>query len=104
MDTPILYRESERPRAAFGMPQLPQMPGDPMLPQANGYSIDLHTAGVLIFAVLARGLTMRFRLRPCVPWMAALLLAAGLPRPVQAQTDQPFRDRANEQYATEPVG
>ncbi len=35
---------------------------------------------------------MRFRLRPNLPWIAALLLAAGLPRLVQAQTDQPFRD------------
>ena len=35
---------------------------------------------------------MRFRVRPNVRWIAALLLAAGLPRLVQAQTDQPFRD------------
>ncbi len=35
---------------------------------------------------------MRFRVRPNVRWIAALLLAAGLPRLVQAQTDYPFRD------------
>ena len=63
-----------------------------MLLQDDDCSIDLRTAGVLICAVLARGLTMRFRLGPNVPWMAALLLAAGLPRLVQAQTDQPFRN------------
>ncbi len=63
-----------------------------MLPQGNDCSIDLRAAGVLIFAVLARGLTMCFRLRPSVPWIAALLLAAGLARLVQAQTDHPFRD------------
>jgi beta-glucosidase len=63
-----------------------------MLLQRSDCSIDLRAAGVLIFAVLARGLTMRFRLRPNVPWIAALLLAVGLPLLVQAQTDQPFRD------------
>jgi beta-glucosidase len=74
------------------MRQRPQILGDPMLPQGNDCSIDLRAAGVLIFAVLARGLTMCFRLRPSVPWIAALLLAAGLARLVQAQTDHPFRD------------
>jgi beta-glucosidase len=63
-----------------------------MLLQGNDCSIDLHTADVLIFAVLARGLTMRFRLCPNVPWIAALLLAAGLARLVQAQADYPFRN------------
>jgi beta-glucosidase len=66
------------------MPQRPQMPGDPCC-----CSIDLGAADVLIFAVLARGLTMRFRLRTNLPWIAALLLAARL---VQAQSDLPFRD------------
>src|SRR5580704_5481424 len=66
------------------MPQRPQMPGDPCC-----CSIDLGAADVLIFAVLARGLTMRFRLRTNLPCIAALLLAARL---VQAQSDLPFRD------------
>ena len=55
-------------------------------------SIDLREADVLIFAVLAGWLTMCFRLRPSVPWVAALVLAAGLARVVPAQADYPFRD------------
>jgi beta-glucosidase len=60
--------------------------------QRNDCSIDLREADVLIFAVLAGWLTMCFRLRPSVPWVAALVLAAGLARVVPAQADYPFRN------------
>jgi beta-glucosidase len=55
-------------------------------------STDLHGDSVVIFAGLMRGLTMCFRLRLRVPWIAGLALAAGLARGAQAQGDYPFRD------------